>query len=203
MSVESVIPPNHPILCHPLLFLLPTFPSVWVFSMSLGSPLSHTYPGSCSNSILLGTASIHPFISPALKWQVNRTGLASLPWGQPSSAPDGQVPPFPPQTLSHWFSESWPRLQQQRIRLVFPSPSLTCPIRIRSVSSIRPFALRSSSSGRRLWVSEDPCAGSGIPWTCEAIPLARRGLPGADCVLPLDKDAIHTHRLVPQMKLKQ
>lgn len=48
-----------------------------------------------------------------------------------------------------------------------------------------------------------PMLGLQIPWTCEDMPLAHRGLPGADCVVPLDKGAIHTHHLVPQMKLKQ
>ena len=79
MSIESMISSNHLILCCPLLFLPSIFPSIWVFSISLGSPLSHTYPGSCSNSILLGMTSIYPFISLALNSQVNRTGLlASL-----------------------------------------------------------------------------------------------------------------------------
>ena len=32
MSIESVMPPNHLILCHPLLLLLSVFPSVMVFS---------------------------------------------------------------------------------------------------------------------------------------------------------------------------
>ena len=32
MSVESVIPSNHLILCHPLLLLSSIFPSIWVFS---------------------------------------------------------------------------------------------------------------------------------------------------------------------------
>ena len=32
MSIESVIPSNHLILCHPLLLLLPIFPSIRVFS---------------------------------------------------------------------------------------------------------------------------------------------------------------------------
>ena len=35
MSVESVIPSNHVILCHPLLILLSIFPSVRVFSNEL------------------------------------------------------------------------------------------------------------------------------------------------------------------------
>ena len=32
MSIESVMPPNHLILCHPLLFLPSIFPSIRVFS---------------------------------------------------------------------------------------------------------------------------------------------------------------------------
>ena len=32
MSIESVMPSNHPILCHPLLFLPSIFPSIRVFS---------------------------------------------------------------------------------------------------------------------------------------------------------------------------
>ena len=32
MSIESVMPSNHLILCHPLLLLLPIFPSITVFS---------------------------------------------------------------------------------------------------------------------------------------------------------------------------
>ena len=32
MSIESVMPPNHLTLCHPLLLLPSIFPSIWVFS---------------------------------------------------------------------------------------------------------------------------------------------------------------------------
>ena len=35
MSIKSVIPPNHLILCHPLLFPPSIFPSIWVFSSEL------------------------------------------------------------------------------------------------------------------------------------------------------------------------
>ena len=34
MSIKSVMPSNHFILCHPLLLLPSIFPSIWVFSMS-------------------------------------------------------------------------------------------------------------------------------------------------------------------------
>ena len=36
MSIESMIPSNHHILCHPLLFLPSVFPSIRVFSNELG-----------------------------------------------------------------------------------------------------------------------------------------------------------------------
>ena len=35
MSIQSVIPPNHLVLCHPLLLLPSVFPSIWVFSNEL------------------------------------------------------------------------------------------------------------------------------------------------------------------------
>ena len=34
MSIESVMPSNHPVLCHPLLLLPSIFPSIRVFQMS-------------------------------------------------------------------------------------------------------------------------------------------------------------------------
>ena len=39
MSIESVIPSNHPILCHPLLLLPSIFPSIRVFSSELALPI--------------------------------------------------------------------------------------------------------------------------------------------------------------------
>ena len=32
MSIELVMPSNHPLLCHPLLLLTSVFPRIWVFS---------------------------------------------------------------------------------------------------------------------------------------------------------------------------
>ena len=40
MSVESVMPPNHLILCHPLLLLPSIFPSIKVFSNELAFCIS-------------------------------------------------------------------------------------------------------------------------------------------------------------------
>ena len=42
MSIESVMPSNHLILCHPLLLLLSVFPSIRVFSNELA--LRITWP---------------------------------------------------------------------------------------------------------------------------------------------------------------
>ena len=41
MSIESVMPSNHFILCHPLLLLLSVFPSIRVFSTELEMPPNH------------------------------------------------------------------------------------------------------------------------------------------------------------------
>ena len=39
MSIESVLPPNHLILCHPVLLLPSVFPSISVFSSELALPI--------------------------------------------------------------------------------------------------------------------------------------------------------------------
>ena len=39
MSIESVMPSNHLILCHPLLLLPSIFPNIWVFSNELLLPI--------------------------------------------------------------------------------------------------------------------------------------------------------------------
>ena len=49
MSIESVMPPNHLILCHPLLLLPSIFPSIRVFSNE--SALHIRWPKYCSFSI--------------------------------------------------------------------------------------------------------------------------------------------------------
>ena len=49
MSIESVMPPNHLILCHPLLLLPSIFPSIRVFSN--GSVLRIRWPKYWSFSI--------------------------------------------------------------------------------------------------------------------------------------------------------
>ena len=51
MSIESVMPPNHLILCHPLLFLPSIFPSIRVFSSELALLIRWTKNWSFSFSI--------------------------------------------------------------------------------------------------------------------------------------------------------
>ena len=48
MSIESVMPSNHLILCRPLLLLPSIFPSIWVFSSE--SVLHTGWPKYCSSS---------------------------------------------------------------------------------------------------------------------------------------------------------
>ena len=50
MSIESVMPSNHLILCHPLLLLPSIFPSIRVFSKELALPIRKPKNWNCSNS---------------------------------------------------------------------------------------------------------------------------------------------------------
>ena len=52
MSIESVVPPNHLILCHPLLFLLSIFPRNRVFSNELILHIRPNIRASTSASVL-------------------------------------------------------------------------------------------------------------------------------------------------------
>ena len=51
MSIESVMPSNHLILCHPFLFLPSIFPSIRVFSNELTLPIRWPKDWSFSFSI--------------------------------------------------------------------------------------------------------------------------------------------------------
>ena len=65
MSIESVMPYNHLILCHPLLLLLPIFPSIRVFSYE--SSLRIRWPKYWSFSFSISSSNEH-------------SGLISLGW---------------------------------------------------------------------------------------------------------------------------
>ena len=71
MSIESVMPSHHVILCHPLLFLPSIFPSIRVFSNE--SALRIKWPNYWSFSFSISPSNEHPDWSP-LGW----TGLISL-----------------------------------------------------------------------------------------------------------------------------
>ena len=67
MSVESVMPSNHLILCHPLLFLPPIFPSIKVFSSE--SALCIRWPKYWSFSFNISPSNEHPgLISFRMDW---------------------------------------------------------------------------------------------------------------------------------------
>ena len=67
MSIESVMPSNHLILCRPLLLLPSIFPSIWVFSNE--SPLRIKWPKHWSFSFSISSSSEHSgFISFRIDW---------------------------------------------------------------------------------------------------------------------------------------
>ena len=67
MSIESVMPPNHLILCHPLLLLPSIFPNIRVFSNE--SPLCIRWPKYWSFSFNINPSNEHPgLISFRMDW---------------------------------------------------------------------------------------------------------------------------------------
>ena len=67
MSIESVMPSNHLILCRPLLLLPSIFPSIRVFSNE--SALQNRWPKYCSFSFNISPADEHPgLISFRMGW---------------------------------------------------------------------------------------------------------------------------------------
>ena len=58
MSIESVMPSNHLILCHPLLLLPSIFPSIWVFSNE--SALNIRWPKYWSFSFSISPSNEYP-----------------------------------------------------------------------------------------------------------------------------------------------
>ena len=67
MSVESVMPSNHLILCHPLLLLPSIFPSIRVFSDD--SALHIMWPKYCSFSFSISPSNEHPgLVSSRMDW---------------------------------------------------------------------------------------------------------------------------------------
>ena len=67
MCIESVMPSNHPILCHPLLLLPSVFPSIRVFSNE--STLHIRWPKYWSFSFSISPSNEHPgLISFRMDW---------------------------------------------------------------------------------------------------------------------------------------
>ena len=88
MSIESVMPSNHLILCHPLLLLPSVFPSIMVFSNE--SVLCIRWPKYWSFSFSISPSKEHPgLISFRMDWldslQSNRLWQARPPCPLPSS----------------------------------------------------------------------------------------------------------------------
>ena len=66
MCIESVMPSNHLILCHPLLLLPSVFPSIRVFSSE--SPLHIRWPKYCSFSFNISPSSEHSGLIFRMDW---------------------------------------------------------------------------------------------------------------------------------------
>ena len=76
MSVESVMPPNHLILCHPLLLLPSIFPSIRVFSNE--SALSMRWPKYWSFSFSISPSNEYPGLIFRMDWLDLLAGLGIL-----------------------------------------------------------------------------------------------------------------------------
>ena len=66
MSIESVMPSNHLILCHPLLLMPSVFPSIRVFSSE--SVLCMRWPKYWSFSLSISPSSEHPGLIFRMDW---------------------------------------------------------------------------------------------------------------------------------------
>ena len=77
MSIESVMPSSHPILCRPLLLLPPIPPSIRVFSNE--STLHMRWPKHWSFSFSISPSNEHPgLISFRMDWWVSLTSQKKL-----------------------------------------------------------------------------------------------------------------------------
>ena len=95
MSIESVMPSNHLILCHPLLFLPSIFPSIRVFSNE---------PGLTSGVQSIGFQLQHQSLQWIFRTYLLEDGLG----GSPSSSRDSQESSLTPQSKASilWHSAS-------------------------------------------------------------------------------------------------
>src|SRR5574341_647882 len=75
MSIESVMPSNHLILCHPLLLLPSVFPSIRVFSNE--SAFCIRWPKYWSVSFNISPSSEHPGL---ISFRMDWLDLLAVPW---------------------------------------------------------------------------------------------------------------------------
>ena len=68
MSIESVMPSNHHILCHPLLLLPSIFPSIWLFPNELALHIRWPKYWSFSFSIISPSSEYSGLISFRIDW---------------------------------------------------------------------------------------------------------------------------------------
>ena len=136
MSVESVIPSNHLILCCPLLLLPSIFPSIRVFSHE--SVLRVRWPKYWSFSFNIRPSNENPGLSPS--FQFSSVQFSSVA----QSCPTLCDPMYcsTPGFLS--FAVSWTLLKFMSVELVMPSNHLIlcCPLLLPSIFlSVRVFSM--------------------------------------------------------------
>ena len=106
MSIESVMPSNHLILCHPLLLLPPIPPSIRVFSDE--SVLCIRWPKYWSFSLNIGPSNEHPgLISFRMDWLDLLAVLQSKGLSRVFSNTTVQKHQFFGTQLSLWSSSLW------------------------------------------------------------------------------------------------
>ena len=100
MSVESVMPSNHLIFCHPLLLLPSIFPSIRVFSNE--STLCMRWPKYWSFSFNISPSNEHPgLISFRMDWLI---GSPFSPRDSQESSPTPQFKSINPSALSFLYN---------------------------------------------------------------------------------------------------
>ena len=140
MSIESVMPSNHLILCHPLLFLLPIFPSIRVFFSE--SFLHIRWPKYWSFSFNIIPSKEHPgLLSPRMDWldlfAVQGT-LKSLLQHHSTKATILQHSAFFTVQLSHPYMTTGKTIALTRWTFVFKVVSLLFNMLSRSIIAFLP-----------------------------------------------------------------
>ena len=101
MSIESVMPSNHLILCHPLFFLSSIFHSITIFSNE--SALRIRWPKYWSFSFNISPSNEHPVL-PIISFRMDLVGSPYRPRDSQESSPTPQFKSIHSSALSFLYS---------------------------------------------------------------------------------------------------